>query len=399
MALTDPARRQSGLRVRQAREDAKMSLSNLAARVETVRKQRGETPPERATLRQQIVRIEGGGSAGPMWRADLAEALGRDAAELFGLTVETSLPRPLLLQLPVDRDVLTVIADQRAVHIRAEHTFGPEYAQPLVERDLQTVEALIKSTPAELRTQVREVAGTIAEVAGWIAQDLGDHPRARELTDRAADHLRAAAPDLRAMVWMRKSNIIASQDPDLAVELAADAARLIDGHEVGRLQASITRQQALAAIANQDKQGFLRHAAHALELGDINPASDDRATYAHAGFVASDIAAGYLELGHPRQAVELLTRHQPSWTSHQHRDWAVADIRLLHALIAIREYQLACAHATEALRGYLAAPSQRARRHLARCATLLRDRRRHDKSPVLQQLFGQIKDAIEGIAS
>jgi hypothetical protein len=143
-----------------------MSLNDLAARVETVRKQRGDTPPEQATLRQQIVRIEGGGSAGPMWRGDLAEALGLDPAELFGLTVETSLPRPLLLQLPVDRDVLTVIADQRAVHIRAEHTFGPEYAQPLVERDLQTVEALIKSTPAELRTQVREVAGTIAEVAG-----------------------------------------------------------------------------------------------------------------------------------------------------------------------------------------------------------------------------------------
>ena len=206
-----------------------MSLNDLAARVETVRKQRGDTPPERATLRQQIVRIEGGGSAGPMWRGDLAEALGIDPAELFGLTIETSLPRPLLLQLPVDRDVLTVIADQRAVHVRAEHTFGPEYAQPLVERDLQTVEALIKSTPAELRTQVREVAGTIAEVAGWIAQDLGDHPKARELTDRATDHLRAAAPELRAMVWMRKSNIIASQDPDLAVELAADAARLIDG--------------------------------------------------------------------------------------------------------------------------------------------------------------------------
>ena len=56
------------------------------------------------------------------------------------------------------------------------------------------------------------------------------------------------------------------------------------------------------------------------------------------------------------------------------------------------------ADAAEALRGYLAAPSQRARRHLARCATLLRDRRRHDKSPVLQQLFGQIKDATEGIA-
>jgi hypothetical protein len=55
------------------------------------------------------------------------------------------------------------------------------------------------------------------------------------------------------MVWMRRSDIISRRKPELAVELAADAARHIDGREVGRLAASIARQQALMGI---DQLGF-----------------------------------------------------------------------------------------------------------------------------------------------
>ncbi|WP_232784600.1 hypothetical protein [Mycobacteroides chelonae] len=229
-----------------------------------------------------------------------------------------------------------------------------------------------------------------------IAQDLGDYRAAEHLTSRAELHLRSASPELRAMVWMRKSNIIARSDPDMAVELAADAARLIDGHEVGRLAASIARQRALAALANRDTRGFLRHAAHALEMGDIAPADEDTAVYANAGFVASEIATGYLRIEEFDKAIELLQRHHGTWTSHQHRDRAVADTRLLQACIAAHEYRIADTLSDTTITGYLAAPSERARNHRRQSANLLRDRRRHDKNPLLQTLAGRIKRATQG---
>ena len=83
-------------------------------------------------------------------------------------------------------------------------------------------------TPAALRHDVRRAAGRIAEVGGWIARDSGDYITAARLTIRAADHLRAAEPALRAMILMRRSNIVVREDPGLAVDLAAPRSKLVD---------------------------------------------------------------------------------------------------------------------------------------------------------------------------
>jgi hypothetical protein len=76
-------------------------------------------------------------------------------------------------------------------------------------------------------------------LGGWIAQDSGDPIKAEQLTVRAEDHLRAADPALRAMIWMRRSNIQLRTDPQLAIELAADAARLIDGYRLDGWQPAL----------------------------------------------------------------------------------------------------------------------------------------------------------------
>lgn len=394
----DPIRERNAARLRRERDAQGLSLREVAIEIHNVRKMRGDDDlASLESLRQRYAQIEKSGEAGRQWSEDIAAIYGMEPAELFDIPTETRLPHPLLLQLPVDGDVLAVITAQQQAHIQAEHTFGPQHARPLVERDLETVEALIKSAPAKLRAQVRQAAGTIAEVAGWIAQDLGDHGAAEALTNKAAAHLRSAEPDLTAMIWMRQSNIYTRHSPELAAELAEDAADLIDGHEAGRLRASIARQRALAALANGDRRGFHRHAAHALEMGEIEPVDGDRAVYAHAAYVASDIAAGYLRLDEPTKAAELLSAHHGQWTSEQHRDRAVADMRLLHAYIAVREYSMALTLADAAIPGYLSAPSQRARRHLAQAGKLVRDRRRRDKNPLLQQLAGRIKNATQGV--
>ena len=397
MAAADPNRARNAQRLRDARAEYGFSLNELAVEVQNVRRLRGDTEiPQRESLRQMILSIERGGAFGDMWRADLAAVFGREPDELFSVPIASPLPHPLLLRLPVDEDILAVITAQRSAHIEAEHALGPQHARPLVERDLDTVEALIKTAPRRLKRAATEAAGTIAEVAGWIAQDLGDHAAAQTLTHKAFLHLRMASPEVQAMILMRQSNILAHSEASLAVDLAADAAELVEGREAGRLKASIARQQALAALHNGDERSFYRHAAAALDLGDIDPVPGDRAPYAHAAYVASDIAAGHLRLGNNDKALELLTGHHAQWTSQQHRDRAVADMRLLHAYIAVREYRLALVLADTAIPAYQSAPSQRAHRHLARAHTLVRNRRRNDADPLLQALGARIRNATQG---
>ncbi|WP_461480114.1 hypothetical protein [Mycobacterium sp. HUMS_1102779] len=400
MAAADPIRARNAQRLRAAMDQYGYSLRELAIEAENVRRLRGDDDvPTRETLKREISHVLATGKIGPMWRDDLAAVFGVEPDEFFVVPIESQLPHPLLLQLPIDSDVLDVIHAQQHAHIRAEHAFGPQHARPLVESDLVTIESLIAHAPPQLKPQMRHAAGTIAEVAGWIAQDLGDHTAAEKLTNTAALHLRSAGPELNAMILMRQSNILARTNPDLAADLAADAAELIDGRDVGRLAASIARQQALAELANHNENAFHRHAAAALDLSGIAPTAHDRAIYAHGAYVASEIASGYLRIDHPDKAVTLLDGHHHAWTSDQHRDRAVADMRLLHAYIAVGEYQQALALTATAIPGYLSAPSQRARLHLAKAGTIVRDRRRRNKSPVLQQLAGRIKNATQGVTA
>lgn len=398
MAAADPIRDRNAQRLRAAMKQYGYSLRELAIEAENVRQLRGDDDiPSHDSLKRQISYFLATGKIGAIWRQDLAAIFDAEPDEFFSVPIETELPHPLLLRLPVDGGVLDTIQAQQQAHIRAEHTFGPQHARPLVESDLVTIESLIAHASSQLKAQMRRAAGTIAEVAGWIAQDVGDHDAAEKLTNTAALHLRTAGPELNAMILMRQSNILARSDPNLAATLAADAAELIDGRDVGRLAASIARQQALAELANGNERGFHLHAAAALELGDLEPHPHDHAIYAHGAYVASEIAAGYLRIGRLDQAAALLAEHHHAWTSHQHRDQTVADVRLLHAYIATGEYQQALALSATAIPGYLSAPSQRARLHLARAGRIVRDRRRSNKSPILQQLAGRIKNATQGV--
>jgi hypothetical protein len=395
VADPDLARPAPAQRLRDARRGWGWSQNDLAAEVEKVRTARNHRPCDRESLRRQIVQIERDGKAGPMWRSLLADALQADEDHLFGLHVDTALPRPLLVQMPVGTDVVDVLSAQRAAHIQAEHIFGPTHARDLVDRDLVTIEQLIPVTPAALRHDVRRAAGRIAEVGGWIAQDSGDYITAARLTIRAADHLRAAEPALRAMILMRRSNIVIREDPDLSVDLAASAAQLIEGQSVGRLAASITRQQASAALANHDHVAFRDHAAHALDLADVDPVPDDHAIYASSAYVAAEIAAGYLATGQADKAIELLLQHDGRWPPGQRRDSAVAATRLRRALITHGDYHAATQQIPAAARAYQAAPSDRARQELRTSRKIVRDRARTTKSLPLHTLRTRITDVLQ----
>ncbi|MBB5166702.1 hypothetical protein [Mycobacterium sp. AZCC_0083] len=232
-------------------------------------------------------------------------------------------------------------------------------------------------------------------MGGWIAQDSGDYATAARLTMRADDHLRAAEPALRAMILMRRANIVVREDPELAVDLAAASAELIQGRTVGRLAASIARQQASAALANHNAPAFREHAARALDLADIDPIPDDHAVYASGAYVAAEIAAGYLATGHAAKAAELLLRHAGCWPAAQRRDSAVAATRLLRALIALGDYPAAAQHLPGVVSAYQAAPSDRARQELRTCRKIVRDRTRTTKSLPLHTLRARINAVLQ----
>jgi hypothetical protein len=300
----------SAQRLRAARAEWGWSQNDLAAEVARIRANQKMTRLDSDSLRRQIVEFERGRQPGRLWRTLLAEALQEDEDHLFGLAVDTDLPRPLLIQTALNDEVLGVILEQRAAHVRAEHLFGPDYARALVDQDLTTIEELIGATPPPLRADMRRAAGRIAELGGWIAQDSGDPVKALELTTRAEDHLRSAEPTLRAMVLMRRSNIVLQSDPGLATDLADDAARLISGESAGRLAASVARQQALAAAANRDEQSFVGHVTRALDIAQIEPVADDHAIYASRAYVAAEVAAGLIAFRRAGEALELLREHR-----------------------------------------------------------------------------------------
>ncbi|MGO9507050.1 MAG: hypothetical protein ACLPXZ_06775, partial [Mycobacterium sp.] len=158
----------------------------------------------------------------------------------------------------------------------------------------------------------------------------------------------------------------------------------------------IARQQALAAMAANDDSRFVYHAAHALDVAQTEPIADDHAVYATRAYVASEVASGFLGLGQPAQALELLLEHDTSWPSDQQRDYTVACARLLRTFIAVHDYHSAVHRIDDTTRAYLATPSDRARRELRVCRKMIRDRARADKSLPLHTLRKRIEAALQG---
>ncbi|VBA38746.1 hypothetical protein LAUMK191_02629 [Mycobacterium attenuatum] len=123
VAAAAPDLPETAQRLRAARKEWGWTQHDLMNEVEKVRSRRGLTPIVPGSICRQIKAFEQGAKPGPLWRELLAEALQEDEDHLFGLTIDGALPRPLLVQTPVNADVLAVIMAQRAAHIRA-NTFS-----------------------------------------------------------------------------------------------------------------------------------------------------------------------------------------------------------------------------------------------------------------------------------
>jgi tetratricopeptide (TPR) repeat protein len=298
--------------------------------------------------------------------------------------------------MPVSAQIVAVMEAQAEDLVRVEHLFGPGLVRAQAESNLTAVEGLLRTAPERFRAELHVLAGRTAELAGWIAQDSGDIANAEQLTSRAADHLLDSEPAIRAMVLMRRSNVLLQVDPERAEGLIAAAERLISGRPVGLLEASIARQRALVAAAKRDRNAFVGFASRALELAGADQADGDLAVYATSPYVSAELARGFMRLGQYEQALELLAAHVDDWSGEQHRDYGVAVARLLHVYVALGDYDSACDQVNAAFGAYHAAPSARTQQEIAQCRKLIRSRVRSGNVQSLVVLRRKIAAAEQG---
>jgi transcriptional regulator with XRE-family HTH domain len=392
-----PSSTATGALVRAARLAHGWTQQDVAARVARARQiyRLAEVDPE--NLRQQINKIEKGRPIGDQWRRLLAGALDMTPEHLFGLSSDTSLPRPLLIEATATEAKIEQIRAQRDVHAAADHLWGPEYAKKLVDIDLRTIEGLLRNTPDRLRAAVRLEAARIAELGGWLAQDGGDLAGAERLTARAEDYARGARPAIRALILMRRANVTHRRDAHLAIDLAADAAGLLPKRAPGRLGASIARQQAIAALAVRDTDSFFRHINRAADFANAPLTIGDLASYADPAYIASEYAVGLLVLGKADDAADLLRTYLPAWPDAQQRDQAVALARLVRALTSVGDYSAALETLATTRLLYRQAPSARTRHELRLIRRIIISHLRSKPSMLpLTELQRRIYDALRG---
>lgn len=389
-----------GAVIRAARLDAAFTVDQFASLVVQTRRRLGMAEVQHESVRRQLIGFESGDHRpGKQWRTLIAAALRTSEERLFGLDVSAVLPRPLLIDTHVTDATVQNLLNQRAVYAETEHIFGPLHVHHQVARDMQVVLDLITTTPARLRRDMRLAAASFAELLGWLAQDSGNAPQALHHTAEALAHLdllNGSNPGIRAMLMMRRSNILTGTDPQTAAEYAEAAAQIASTLPSGRLHASIARQQALAALATGEERAFGEHVAYALDLAQAERSPNDLAAYATTAYVASEAATGLIELGRADQAAESLAEHLDHWPDGQQRDRTIAQLRHLRALTVTGDYTAALSHVDDALRAWRATPSARARHELSLLAAVLRDRSRGRAPLPLNQLRGRIKDALQG---
>jgi hypothetical protein len=326
-------------------------------------------------------------------REVIADAFSTTTEALFGLTAETDLPRPVLLEAHVTPHTIQLLRARREVHAQTEASFGPAEAGSLVTHDLATIEGLLRIAPTSLSSELHIAAALIAELGGWIAQDSGDTDRAYVCTSRAHAHAQAAQdPAIEAMVLMRWANILTPADPRGGGTLAERADEVAQSLPPSRLHATIARQRANAAALLGDRRAFNDHAAGAAEYAQADVHDDELTPYADQAYVASETAAGLLLLEEAELAAATLSDHIQTWAAGQERDHAVALARWLQAVAASGDYRTALDGYERVITAYQRAPSVRSYAALS-AITKKRDARDQLHNAALRN---RIAAAIEG---
>jgi len=255
----------------------------------------------------------------------------------------------------VDDELVSWFERQLPELWRLDDLTGGDTAYGLAETHLRTIVGMLRHgayTEAQGQRLYR-LAAELCRFTGWASFDAGHHAAAQRYWHAG---LRAAhtAGD-HALGGYVLSNLalqaVYTGDGRDAVALLETARDHVDGRASSNVQAMLAAWQARAHAVVGDARRSARTLREADDLFDGDHREDDPAWlyWMCRPSLTAEAGRGFLLLGQPDTAAELLTEGTVALASDASRDRVLYLASLAEARIQERDIEHACAHAGEAL--------------------------------------------------
>jgi tetratricopeptide (TPR) repeat protein len=218
----------------------------------------------------------------------------------------------------------------------ADWLLGPQLQLPTVASHLSLVERLLTVARGDSQSDLLTLRTRYAEFAGWLHQDSGQWSTAVWWTERALKSARDTDDSLMTAYLLVRKSVQAAADgaPGLAMGYARAAQSL--SSLTPTVRAVALQQEAHGLALTGNAEACLRRLDKALELSAQAGESDREgpARYCIPAFVQIWRATCLLEIGQPRQAIDIFERELAMLPTHHYRDRGVYLGRLAVAYAA-----------------------------------------------------------------
>ena len=206
-------------------------------------------------------------------------------------------------------------------------TLGPAAVLPAIESQQHRVEQMLADHRRS--TEALYSASRYAEFRGWLYHDLGRLQLAMQWTNIALElATEAAAVDLTAYHWMRKSNIASDAGrQQLALSYAESSRAQIDVLP-SRMKAVVLRQEAHAYSLAGDNNACDARLDEAFNQVSNKSDDGDLAVYCSPSYVEMEAANAWLELSRFDEATPILEAADNDWSADFARDHGLCKSRL-----------------------------------------------------------------------
>jgi tetratricopeptide (TPR) repeat protein len=250
----------------------------------------------------------------------------------------------------------------------ADWLLGPQLQLPTVASHFGLVEKLLGDARGAARTELLALRTKYAEFAGWLHQDSGHWSAGVWWTERALRSARETGDSLMTAYLMVRKSHQAVVEGDIRLGLRLARAAQGTSSLTPKVRAVALQQEAYGlALAGQADECHRRlDAALELSAQASDRDLDGPARYCIPGFVEMWRATCLMELGRPRQAIDVFERELATLPSHHYRDRGVYLGRLAVAYATEGSPEPAVARGRQAQEVARATGSDRIGRELVR---------------------------------
>jgi tetratricopeptide (TPR) repeat protein len=218
----------------------------------------------------------------------------------------------------------------------ADWLLGPQLQLPTVASHFDLVERLLKVAGGSSRADLFALRTRYAEFAGWLHQDSGHWSAAVWWTERALSSAQETGDELMTSYILVKKSQQAGSEEDVRLAIAYARAAQASPSLTATVRAVALQEEAqgLARLGEADEchrklDQALMLAGKASEVDQEGPAR-----YCIPEFIELARANCLLEMGRPRQAIEIFERELARLPSHHYRDRGVylGQLAVAHAV-------------------------------------------------------------------